>query len=657
MVPRFRRAGEGVEVREDLSRAEQDLVQAAGGSNDCRVDFAGSADRAIRGWVLADVLRDRRAEPTRLTVCHATVTERLDLRGSTLATTLCFTHVTFDEPPSFAHARLPGLSLVDCTIPGAELTGMTLGHEFSIIDGTVTACLRLSNARLGQGLRIANVSMTGTGNNVALAADWIRAGASVTIESARASGTLLLTGAVIEGHLTLDNSQLDGRGQYALNAKLARIDGNLYLRGAHVEGELRLGHIAINGDLDLRRTALDQDGSPAALSADTGRITGRVRMSDGFTAHGEVSFVAARLRDIDAAHARLAARRRCLFLDRADIVNDVSLRDVQASGEISLADTRIGGALDLDHATIEVDDPATIVCLRADNSTIAGDVTLDGTTLTGGARLPGATMGQLVLADLTVIRPGSTAISLRHAEIRSRLLMRNTRIDGLFDLRESRMNDLDDTVDAWDGVSQLDLDGLTYHGLATAGWTVDQRLAWVRRSHASSNQSASFSPGPYEQLVRTYRTRGESALATRVLMARENDRLAADHPHGPADTMRHLGRYALKVLVGHGYRPGRAIWYLLALIAALGLFFALGPNHAYAITSVDGLPRREFNPFLYAADTVLPVVDLGESDSWRADPSQPWGSVYRATAVAAIVAGWILSTAIVAALARLARSE
>jgi hypothetical protein len=654
-VPCFAARVRGVEVREDLTLAEQDLVQAADGSNDCRVDLAGSADRAIRGSVLADVLRDRRAEPTLLTVSHAIVTERLDLDSSTLATALCFTHVTFDEPPSFAHARLPGLSLVDCTLPGAELTGMTLGHELSIIDGTVTACLGLSNARLGQGLRIANVTMTGT--DTSLAADWIRAGASVTIESTRASGTLSLTGAVIEGHLTLDDSQLDGRGQYALNAKLARIDGNLYLRGAHVKGELRLGHIAINGDLDLRRAALDQDGSPSALSADTGRITGRVRMSDGFTAYGEVSFVAARLRDIDAAGARLASARRCLFLDRADIVNDVSLRDVQASGEISLADTRIGGALAIDYAMLEVDNPATIVCLRADNSTIAGDVTLEGTTLTGGARLPGAAMGQLVLADLTVTRPGSTAISLRHAEIHSRLLMRNTRIDGLFDLRESRMNDLDDTVDAWDGVTLVDLDGLAYHGLVTAGWTVDQRLAWVRRSHGLGNQSAYFSPGPYEQLARTYRARGESALATRVLMARENDRLAADQPHGPAGMMRYLGRYALKVLVGHGYRPGRAIWYLLALIAALGLFFALGPNHANAITSVDGLPRSEFNPFLYAADTVLPVVDLGESDSWRADPSQPWGSVYRATAVAAIVAGWILSTAIVAALARLARSE
>jgi hypothetical protein len=655
MAPSLPRAGEGVGVLEGLTPAEQDLVRAADGSNDCLLDPAGAADRSIRGSVLADVLRDRRAEPTRLTVSHAIVTERLELGSSTLATMLCFTHVTFDEPPSFANAHLPGISLVDCTFPGAELAGMTLDHGLSIIDGTVTACLGLTNARLGQGLRIANV--TTTGNDLALAADWIRAGASVTIESTRARGTLSLVGAVIEGHLTLDDSQLDGRGQYALNAKLARIDGNLYMRGAQVKGELRLGHVAINGDLDLRRATLDRDGSPAALSADTGRITGRVRMSDGFSSHGEVSFVAARLRDIDGAGARLAGPRRSLFLDRADIVNDVSLRDVEANGEISLADARIGGSLDLDHAVLEVDDPANIVCLRADNATIAGDVTLDGCTLTGGARLPGATMGQLVLVDISVTRSGSTAISLRHAEIRSRLLMRKARIDGLFDLRESRMNDLDDTVDAWAGVSQLDLDGLTYHGLASAGWTVDQRLAWVRRSHGPRSESRYFSPGPYEQLARTYRTRGESALATRVLMARENDRLTADHPRGPAGTMRHLGRYALKVMVGHGYRPGRAVWYLLSLIAVLGLFFALGPNHVHAITSVDGLPRDEFNPFLYAADTVLPVVDLGESDSWRADSSQPWGSIYRATAVAAIVAGWILSTAIVAALARLARSE
>src|SRR5882672_1738478 len=60
-------------------------------------------------------------------------------------------------------------------------------------------------------------------------------------------------------------------------------------------------------------------------------------------------------------------------------------------------------------------------------------------------------------------------------------------------------------------------------------------------------------------------------------------------------------------------------WFLALLILLVGLFFRFGPSHASAMAPVTGSPRSDFNPFLCAADVVLPVIDFGEANRWQAD--------------------------------------
>jgi hypothetical protein len=51
-----------------------------------------------------------------------------------------------------------------------------------------------------------------------------------------------------------------------------------------------------------------------------------------------------------------------------------------------------------------------------------------------------------------------------------------------------------------------------------------------------------------------------------------------------------------------------------------------------------------FNPLAYTADVILPIVDLGQKSAW-----QPQGSaLYWSWALT--VAGWVLTTAVVAGL-------
>jgi hypothetical protein len=49
-----------------------------------------------------------------------------------------------------------------------------------------------------------------------------------------------------------------------------------------------------------------------------------------------------------------------------------------------------------------------------------------------------------------------------------------------------------------------------------------------------------------------------------------------------------------------------------------------------------------FNPFVYALDTVLPIVDLGEQKAWDAQ-----GAAMTAERLLTC-AGWVLTTAVVA---------
>src|SRR6266542_4929389 len=76
---------------------------------------------------------------------------------------------------------------------------------------------------------------------------------------------------------------------------------------------------------------------------------------------------------------------------------------------------------------------------------------------------------------------------------------------------------------------------------------------------------------------------------------------------------RRAGRRVLGAVIGHGYRPWLAGIWAVGIVAA----FALVVWHWSAMfapekQSVTGSPQ----PIAYSADTLLPIVDLGQADSW-----------------------------------------
>jgi hypothetical protein len=137
------------------------------------------------------------------------------------------------------------------------------------------------------------------------------------------------------------------------------------------------------------------------------------------------------------------------------------------------------------------------------------------------------------------------------------------------------------------------------------------------------------------------RKRGDLEAARKVLIAREQQRSAALYPRWRRALHRVWG-----ALSAFGYRPSRAVWLLLGLIAFGGAAFWFAPMDPVRRSP---LPLR---PWLYAADLAIPLVDLRQAAHWQ--PAAGWAQLCM---VATIGLGWFFSGAFVAAVTGLFKPD
>ena len=97
-------------------------------------------------------------------------------------------------------------------------------------------------------------------------------------------------------------------------------------------------------------------------------------------------------------------------------------------------------------------------------------------------------------------------------------------------------------------------------------------------------------------------------------------------------------------LVGHGYRTWFAVLWLLGWLAAGTVILDAAHPGQFERTKPKGEALPAFQPAVYALDVLLPVVNLNQEAAWS-----PTGWV-RWWVWAAILAGWVLTTAVVATL-------
>ena len=390
----------------------------------------------------------------------------------------------------------------------------------------------------------------------------------------------------------------------------ARITGALDLQDA------RLTHPAAVAFLGNRLT-IDDD-----LVALRAGVDGEFRLA-GSRVGGSVLLAGAELRNeggyaLHASDMSVGAR----FLARDGF---------SARGEVRLAGSRVEGDLSLRGAA-PVSNPGGDALLAYGIET-GGSVSLsEGFRAEGAIRLSRSRIGGAIFLEHAQLEnPAGDAVRCRNAQAQTLHVGPGVEANGIADFRNSQFANIRDK----------DASGRSGCGCpvsATASWRrrypAPLRVAWLRRDVDG------YLPRNYETLAAMYRNSGDDAGARQVLLARERERRAHLPWYGRAWS------WLQEVTVGYGYRPLRAAGWLLAFLAAGTLVFGL--HHPPPLA---GVPHPAFNPFIYALDLMVPLVDLGQRGAYDPQGPQRW------LAYLLVAVGWIFVTTIAAAIARVLRRQ
>ncbi len=138
-------------------------------------------------------------------------------------------------------------------------------------------------------------------------------------------------------------------------------------------------------------------------------------------------------------------------------------------------------------------------------------------------------------------------------------------------------------------------------------------------------------------------------------------------------------------VVGYGFKPSKSLVWLVGLFA-LATLLSFGtwragdftPNSAPILVSEDwksfaplddaaaqwsqkgnaGQDWETFNSFAYAADIVIPIVEIGQTSAWAPSPARgPWGATLWWARWVFTAAGWIISALGAAAITGVIRRE
>ncbi|MGH3822315.1 MAG: hypothetical protein ACRDRA_05685, partial [Pseudonocardiaceae bacterium] len=482
----------------------------------------------------------------------------------------------------------------------------------------------------------------------------------VVLAGASVSGNAVFSSATLQGGadpdepavLVLPRGSADPRA--ALVADRLVVNGNLLLdAGFTAVGTVRLANARVRGHLRLSGATLGShptpgtdDGDqpqpvPVALAADGIEILGDLEARRSLprtepskegplSAHGQVRLVGAHVHgSASLTGVRLhGPELDVLFADRLRVGGSLFLRGVEVSGSIRLHHAHIGSTLDCTGARLDAPrrrpDGSIKASLDARAATIGKDLFASrGFTAAGGVRLSLVEVSKSVsFTGARLGRPGKDVSALRARgmtcqELRLRFAEPP---HGEVSLASVVASAVFDDKQLWATRGTVDIEDFQYQSL-TASPEVDvaTRLGWLRAVLPS------YDPDPYDRLAASYRDGGHDDHADTVLLAKQR------HRHSGHRSPGRLWGWLQEWTVGYGYRPWRAGWWLAACWLLGSLWFSYHP-----LRSLDTDQDPSWQPVIYAADLLIPVVNLGQDGLWRASGASAWvASVLTAV-------GWLL---------------
>lgn len=471
--------------------------------------------------------------------------------------------------------------------------------------------------------------------------DAIFAGAELTAGPAvyRTLQMIFVDSPYVATVLHADN--LEVRGKLALDDGFAAT-GTIRLRGAYVGGYLRLSGATL--------TATGEATMPVALVGDAMHIAGDLEARgrgegpdrvEALRTEGQLRLTGAQVdgsASLSGVHLE-GPGLDVLFADRVQVGGTLFLRGAVARGSVRLQNASIGFSLDCTDAILERpryrEDGSAKPSLDARSITVGKDLLCRGRlTAGGGVRLRDAEVSKTVsFDDATLGNDGKVALDLRALSCQELNLRLGHPAGGRVRLVGAQVGGLFDNAALWEGQHGLDLSGFVYQAMSAEPEVEERtRLRWLVAALPD------FDADPYETLATAYREGGQDERAARVLLAKQRRRHAALGPTGRA-----WGRLQ-DVTVGYGYRPWLAACWLVVFWLAGALWFA---THRPMPLSEGENPS--WNPWLYAVDLLLPVLDFGHEGLWRADGASQW------IASLLVAVGWIFATTVAAGVSHVLR--
>jgi hypothetical protein len=477
------------------------------------------------------------------------------------------------------------------------------------------------------------------------------AGARITgtldLEAATLKCPLHLRGCSFERPINLQEAQapalrLPRCDVPGLFAQQLQIRGGMFCRnGFSAEGEVNLVGAHIGGNLEFDRATLTNP-TGRALDADSLTVDRGMFCRNGFSAEGEVNLVGAHIGgNLEFDRATLT-NRTGPALNAASLTVDLSVfcrNGFSAEGEVNLVGAHIGSNLEFDRATLT--NPTGRALDAASLTVDRGMFCRNGFSAEGEVNLVGAHIGgTLDFQGATLANPEGMALALGGLRTSTLVLRPRARPGGTVDLTNAQVDVCYDSRAAWS--DDLRLDGFTYGALvARPAVDVTMRLRWLERDPGS------YTPQLYEQLAAVYRKAGHDDDARKVAIAKQRRRRQTLNSPGK------LWNSLLRWTVGYGYQTWKAGVWLLVLVGLGWWSFdrAHNPYPAHLLAAKPPGQRPWFHAGLYALDLLLPFADLGYQSAWITSGWARW------LFLAWNLAGWVLITAVLAALSGLIKRD
>lgn len=429
----------------------------------------------------------------------------------------------------------------------------------------------------------------------------------------------------------------------------ALISGKLDLRGMVLNRTLWFEHCRFEdlvhiSDCEVRTLSFKGSRLHKGLRARRTRVRGSLFLNSGFEARDKVNLkdivIEGNLECTGGSFRVRSPEKHALVASNAQIGGNVNLNSKDhvfvSSGKVVMDGAKIAGDFECGggvfHDGLRAQD-LSCRCLFLNNGFIAdGMVDLLGlraqeqvTCRGGNFRYDGKKHSE-----------EKWALRLRFAEIGSALLFSKTFADtepyanaticGPLDLSQARCRIFRDSEDAWPPPGNLLLDGFSYERLHDCPTDWSTRSNWLRRQDIRDLHE-SFRPQPWTQAVNVLRDMGYDDDSRKLAIERNRAQIES---RSTSRAQRVWQRF-LGVTTGYGYRPQYALYWAFAFFL-LGWFtfshaYELGymaPHNggvvAYLATHPsEAVPPRysEFNALVFATDTILPIIELGQNEAWE----------------------------------------